>query len=198
MISPRNGDSKPTPVLQDLSRFKLPKRFRGRPAWVVQIWWIVQATAFAWSPQFAYCWRSFILRFFGAHIGRHVRIRASATITYPWNVTIGDYAWIGDGVVLYSLGKIDIGAHTVVSQRSYLCAASHDYTTVEFDIFASALRIGDQAWVAADVFVGPGVTIGGGTVVGARSSVFCDLPGGVIAFGQPARVIRSRISKGDS
>ena len=113
-------------------------------------------------------------------------------ITYPWKLSIGDHAWIGDDVVLYTLGQIAIGAHAVVSQRSYLCTGSHDYTRETFDIFARSIVIGAQAWLATDVFVAPGVEIGAGTVVGARSSVFKSLPAGVVASGSPAKVVRAR------
>ena len=99
---------------------------------------------------------------------------------------------MGDDVVLYTLGEITIGAHAVVSQRSYLCTGSHDYTRPSFDIYAKPIRIGEQAWLATDVFVAPGVEIGAGTVVGARSSVFKSLPEGVVAIGSPARVVGPR------
>jgi putative colanic acid biosynthesis acetyltransferase WcaF len=177
---------------QRLDHFRLPRGFRGRPALVVQLWWLVQGSLFAWSPQFMYAWRNFLLRCFGAHIGRQVLIRPSARLTYPWKVSIGDYSWIGDDVVLYSLGDIYIGTHTVVSQRSYICAGTHDYTSPTFDIQALPVRIGDQAWVATDVFVGPGVTIGDGCVIGTRSTVMQDLPPGKICYGTPARPVKDR------
>ena len=95
---------------QHLDRFSIPDNFRGRPAWQVQLWWIVQATLFGWSPQFLYAWRRFLLRSFGARIGKAVLVRPTARITYPWKVSIGDYSWIGDDVVLYSLDEIEIGS----------------------------------------------------------------------------------------
>jgi putative colanic acid biosynthesis acetyltransferase WcaF len=177
---------------QDLSSFRLPPGFRGRPGWVVQVWWLVQWFLFRPSPQVLYGFRRFLLRLFGARIGSHVLIRPTAQVTYPWKVSIGDHAWIGDEVVLYSLAEITIGAHSVVSQRTYLCAASHDTTRTSFDITASPIHIGEQVWLATDVFVAPGVTIGEGTVVGARSSVFHDLPAGMVCLGSPARPIRPR------
>ena len=177
---------------QNLSGFMLPPGFRGRPAWFVQLWWLVDALLFRPSPQFLYGWRRWLLRLFGARIGRGVIVRPSARVTYPWKLTIGDYAWVGDDVVLYTLGEITIGAHAVVSQRSYLCTGSHDYTRPTFDIFAKPIMIGAQAWLATDVFVAPGVEIGAGTVVGARSSVFKSLPAGVVASGSPAKVVRAR------
>lgn len=158
---------------------------------------MVQATAFRHSPQFAYGWRRWLLRAFGANIGRAVLVRPSATITYPWKVTIGDNSWIGDDVVLYSLGCIAIGRNTVVSQRSYVCAADHDHRVPSFPIRQRPVTIEDEAWVAADVFVGPGVRIGKACVVGARSSVFGDLPGDSLCLGHPARAVGPRCTHPD-
>lgn len=179
-------------MIQDLSRFRMPAGFRGRSAVVVQLWWLVQATVFHWSPQFAYGFRRWLLRCFGATVGRGVVVRPSVTITYPWKVSIGDHAWIGDDVVLYSLGEIEVGAHAVVSQGSYLCAADHDYTQPDFPIRSRRITIGAEAWVAADVFVAPGVTIGAGSVIGARSSVFKDMPPGMVCFGYPCVAVKKR------
>jgi len=185
--------SSPAPI-QDLRRFRVPPGFRGRGAAVVQLWWLVQATLFGLSPQIAYGWRRWLLRLFGARIGEGVLIRASARVTYPWKVAIGDHAWIGDQAVLYSLGEISIGANAVISQRCYLCTGSHDFTRPEFPIYAEPVSIGAEAWLATDVFVAPGVTIGRGTVVGARSSVFADLPEMMLCRGTPARPLRPRLS----
>ena len=180
-------------MIQDLSRFSMPPGFRGRSEVAVQLWWLVQATVFHWSPQFSYGFRRWLLRCFGAKVGRGVVIRPTVTITYPWKVSLGDYAWVGDDVVLYSLGEIEIGAHSVVSQSSYLCAADHDYTQPDFPIRARKITIGPEAWVAADVFVAPGVTIGQGAVIGARSSVFKDMPVGMVCFGYPCVPVTKRV-----
>lgn len=177
---------------QDLRKFQLPKGFRGRPGWYVQLWWLAQWFLFRPSPQVLYGWRRFLLRLFGAQIGRQVLIRPTAMVTYPWKLRIGDYSWIGDEVVLYSLGEISIGAHTVISQRSYLCAGTHDYTAPGFDITGLPIHVGEQVWIATDVFVAPGVVIGSGAVVGARSTVLDHLPGGMICYGNPASPIRTR------
>jgi putative colanic acid biosynthesis acetyltransferase WcaF len=182
------------PILQNLDSFRLPAGFRGRSAVVVQLWWLVQGTLFACSPQFMFGWRRWLLRLFGAKVGQNVLVRASAKVTYPWKVSIGDFSWIGDDVVLYSLGEIEIGNHAVVSQRSYLCAASHDYVQADFPIYGNKVCIGSQAWLATDVFVAPGVTIGEGAVVGARSSVFHDLPPMMVCVGSPARPIKRRLN----
>lgn len=175
--------------------FFVPKEFRGRSLLSVQLWWLVQASLFRWSPQFAKNYRVWLLRAFGAKVGRGVNIRPSVTITYPWKVSIGDYAWIGDDAVLYSLGEIEIGANAVVSQLSYLCAGDHDYSKTDFPIRSRKITVGAQAWLAADVFVAPGVTIGSGAVIGARSSVFKDMPAGMVCYGYPCVPIKARVSE---
>ena len=182
---------------QDLSRATVPPGFRGRPAWFVQLWWLVQSLLFHPSPQVFYGWRRFLLRLFGGRIGKGVLIRPSATITYPWKVTIGDWSWVGDQATLYSLGEITIGDNAVISQHSYLCAASHDYARPTFDLYAKAIRVEPEAWIAAHVFVGPGVTVGRGAVVGACSVVLEDVPAGMICAGHPMKVLRPRPFEAD-
>lgn len=177
---------------QNLNLFKVPPGFRGRPAWVVQLWWIVDSLFFKTSPQVLYGWRRFLLRSFGAHVGKGVLVRSSVKVTYPWKVSIGDHSWVGDDAVLYSLGVIKIGSHAVVSQKCYLCAGNHDYQTGDFQIFSSPVEIEDEVWLATDVFIAPGVKIGRGAVVGARSSVFKNLEGGWVYAGNPLKVIKKR------
>jgi len=179
-------------VYQDLSKFKLPVGFRGKSAVTVQLWWLVQATLFRWSPQFMFEWRNFLLRLFGAKVGQKVKIRPTAQITYPWNLEIGDYSWVGDDSVLYNLAKIKIGKNVAIAHRVYCCTGTHDYTRVSFDIQAFEIVIEDEVWLPNDIFIAPGVTIGRGTVVGARSSVWDDLPAGMICYGNPARPIKPR------
>jgi putative colanic acid biosynthesis acetyltransferase WcaF len=180
---------------QDLSKFILPKQFRGKPGWFVQLWWLVQAIFCNHSPQVIFGWRRFWYRLFGAKIGKGVLIRPSVKCVYPWKLSIGDHSWVGDDVSLYTLGEIEIGSDTVISQKCYLSTGSHDYTSPTFDIFAKKITIGNGVWLASDVFVAPGVTIGDGTVVGARSTVLHDLPGGMICYGNPAKLIKPRVMK---
>lgn len=177
---------------QDLNAFRLPAGFRGRPAWIVQLWWLVQGSVFRYSPQFMYGWRRWLLRCFGARVGRKVLVRPTVRVTYPWKVSIGDYSWIGDDVVLYSLGEIEIGSNAVVSQRSYICTGGHDHEEPAFSIFSRKVVIEDESWVATDVFVAPGVVIGAGAVIGARSSVFSNMPAGQVCLGSPARPSHAR------
>ncbi len=180
------------PRYQDLSRFRVPAGSRGRSAVFVQLWWIVQALLVRPTPQVMYGWRRFVLRLFGATIGKGVLIRSSAQITYPWKVEIGDHAWIGDHVELYSISDITIGRSAVVSQYSYLCTATHDHKDITFPLREAPIHIGDEAWIAAHCYLAPGVTIGAGAVAGARSVVLDDVPAEAIVVGHPARIVGKR------
>ncbi len=182
-----------TQKYQDLSRFVLPANFRGRSAWLVQIWWIVQDTLFRWSPQACYGWRAFLLRLFGARIGRNVRLRSTVRVTYPWKLEIAEDVWVGDDCTFYNLADISLGSDVALAHGIYLCTGLHDYTRVEFPISALAIRIDDEVWLTNDVFIGPGVTVGRGAVVGTRSTVLTDLPSGMVCFGSPAKPIRPRL-----
>jgi putative colanic acid biosynthesis acetyltransferase WcaF len=185
---------------QDLSRFRLPEGFRGRPAWFVQLWWLFEALLVRPSPQALYSWRRFAWRLFGAEVGRKVLIRPGARVTFPWKVAIGDYCWIGDNATLYSVAQITIGEHSVVSQESYLCAGTHDHCDRSFPLVPSPITVEPECWIAARAFVGPGVTIGRGAVVGACSVLLTDVPPATIVAGNPARrfaVREMRDIKGD-
>jgi putative colanic acid biosynthesis acetyltransferase WcaF len=180
---------------QDLSKFKVPADFRGKGKIYTQLWWCVDATLFKLSPKFMYGFRRELLRFFGAKIGVGVLIRPSARITYPWKLTVGDNSWIGDDSIIYNLGQIEIGSNVAIAHRVYLCTGFHEVDKVTFDIGAKPIVIEDEVWLPNDVFVGPGVSIGRGAVIGARSSVFSDMPEGMICYGTPAKPIKPRIVK---
>lgn len=165
---------------------------RGRPGWFTVLWWLVQETLFRWTPHPFDEMRAVLLRLFGAQVGKGVKIRPTARFYYPWHLQIGDRAWIGDEVNCYSLGRIAIGNQTVISQRTCLCTGSHDTADPHFGLIVRPIYIQSGVWVAAECFVGPGVTIGEGTVVGARSTVFRDLPAWMICFGTPCIPVKPR------
>jgi putative colanic acid biosynthesis acetyltransferase WcaF len=183
-------------ALVDLRKYDQRWFDRGRPGWFILGWWFVQAIAFPLTPHPLNAIRVGILKLFGARIGKGVLIRPTARFTYPWKVEIGDYSWIGDDVVLYSLDRIHIGQHCVISQKSYLCTGSHDIQDQAFGLKTAPITIGNGVWIAADCFIAPGVKIGSNTVVGARSSVFNDLPAQQICLGTPCRPRSLRKVKG--
>ena len=157
-----------------------------------QLWYLVEATLFRFSPRPCYRWRNWLLRRFGASVHPTARIRPTTTIEVPWHLTVGAHTVIGDSVILYCLGEITLGERVTVSQYTHLCAGTHDYTRADMPLLRPPITVGDDAWIATDVFVGPGVTIGAGTVVGARSNVFGDLPAWKVCVGSPARPVKER------
>lgn len=165
---------------------------RGRSGWFVLLWWLVQGSLFRFSLHPMYRWRNFLLRIFGAHVGKGVQIRSTATFTYPWKVTIGDYSWIGDHAEFYSLDHIEVGEHCVVSQHCYLCTGTHNIHDPKFGLTTKPIKISDGAWIASDVFVNPGITIGVMSIVAARSTVTRDVSSNEIHAGTPARFMKYR------
>lgn len=179
----------------DLRQYNQSWFDRGRPGWFVLLWWLVQAVTFPLTLHQLNGLRCWILRQFGAKIGKGVVIRPTVRVTFPWKLSIGDYSWVGDDVVLYSLDTIQLGSHCVVSQECYLCTGSHDLQDPAFGLHVAPIVIGNGAWVATDCFIAPGVTIGANTVVGARSSVLRDLPSGYVCFGSPCKPHHQRQMK---
>jgi putative colanic acid biosynthesis acetyltransferase WcaF len=173
--------------LIDLRKYDQSNFDRGRASWFIIFWWLIQAIAFPLSLHNFNSFRCWLLRLFGAKIGKNVLIRPTARFTYPWKVEIGDYSWIGDDVVVYSVDRIQIGSHCVISQKSYLCTGSHDIQTEAFSLITAPIKIGNGVWIATDCFIGAGVTIGANSVIGARSSVFRDIPSQQVAWGTPCR-----------
>ncbi len=151
------------------------------------LWGVVQSTLFGLSPKPCHRWRLMLLKLFGANVTSKSRVYPRVKIWAPWNLTMGDFATLGDDVDCYCVAQIIIGERSTVSQYSYLCGATHDHTNPKLPLVPKDIVIGADVWIAADVFVGPGVTIGDGVVVGARSSVFGDLPEWCVCVGTPAK-----------
>jgi putative colanic acid biosynthesis acetyltransferase WcaF len=156
------------------------------------LWEIAWCLFFRTSPRVCHGWRRFLLRRFGARIGRGVKVYPSGKVWAPWNLTMHDFASMGPNVDCYCVAPITVGAQTTISQYCYLCSATHDFEDPDFKLVAAPITLEDQVWVAADVFIGPGVTIHQGAVVGARASVFSDLPAWKVCLGSPARPVRDR------
>jgi len=144
------------------------------------------------SPRPCFAWRRGVLRLFGARVGSHVNIYSSTHLYMPWNVEIGDWTALGEDVLVYSLGKIRIGASVTLSYRSHVCAGTHDLNVPTLPLIKPPVTIEDGVWVGTDAFIGPGVTIGSGAIIGARAVVVKDVSPLDIVGGNPARTLGVR------
>ena len=156
------------------------------------LWQVAGLLLFRPSPWFWHAPRRALLRLFGAQVGKHVQIMPSVQIWAPWNLALGDDATVGAGVDLYDVDRIEIGAHATVSQRAFLCTATHDVDHPNMPLKTAPIRIGAGAWVCAEAYVHPGVAIGVDAVAGVRAVVLHDVPPGQIVGGNPAKFIRLR------
>ena len=132
------------------------------------------------------------MRCYGAKVGRHVHIYNSARIYFPWNFVIGDWSAVGEDALIYNLGLVTLGEKVTISHRAHLCAGTHDYTRPDLPLLKPPITVNDQAWICAEAFVGPGVTVGEGAVVGARAVVVEDVESWSVVAGNPARLLRKR------
>lgn len=158
------------------------------------LWAVVQATLFRWSPRFCHRWRVALLRCFGADIPVPglVRIYPTASVVFPWKLRLEAGVMVGPQVRLYNLAPITLRCGANLSQHVHLCAGSHDYRRWSMPLVAKPIVVGPNVWIAAEVFVGPGVTIGELAVVGARSVVIRDLPERKVCVGHPCRPVQDR------
>lgn len=137
-------------------------------------------------------WKITLLRFFGAKVHPKAVVYSTVRIYMPWNLEMDEYACLAPEVDCYNAAKIKIGAHTTVSQKTYLCTASHDITQSHNPLITAPIIIEDQAWIGASAFIGMGVTIGQGAVIGATASVYKDVAPWTIVGGNPAKFIKKR------
>lgn len=157
-------------------------------------WEVVWLLAFRPTPRWAlHGWRRWLLRRFGAQVGEGCRIAPSCRVWAPWNLVMGAYSALGDGVDCYSMDRIRIGSKVAVSQRSFLCTGSHDVRSLSRPLTTGPITIEDHVWIAAESMVHPNVTVHEGAVIGARSVVLQDMPAWSVCAGHPCQKIRDRV-----
>lgn len=178
----------------DLSKYK--NTFSRKNQIARLLWTIIWAIFARPLPRsFGNSWRIFLLRLFGAKIHKKAVIYSTVRIYMPWNLEMGAYSCLAPEVDCYNVNKIKIGAHSTVSQKSYLCGASHNITLTQNPLIHAPIIIEDQVWIGADAYISMGIKIGQGAVVGARACVYKDVEPWVIVGGNPAKFIKKRILK---
>lgn len=155
-------------------------------------WKIVWLIAARWTPPPAHRWRIALLRMFGAQVSWKAYIYPNVEIWAPWNLTIEDYGTLARSVVCYNIAPVSIGMRAVVSQGVHLCTGTHDYLDPAFPLTARPISVGRRAWVCADAFVGPGVSISDGVILAAAAVAYRNLEPWAIYTGNPAIFLRSR------
>ncbi len=155
-------------------------------------WAVCWALLAAWTPPPLYAWRRLVLVAFGARLARSAKVYGSARVWYPPNLRMEAGAVLGRRVTCYNVGAIALEAGAIVSQGAHLCGGTHAVDDPSFQLMGRAIVIGSGAWIAAEAFVGPGVTVGAQSVLGARGVAFSDLAPGMIYVGNPARPLRAR------
>jgi len=156
------------------------------------LWQVCWLLFFRPMPWIWHAPRRILLRLFGARIGRGVKIMPSVRIWAPWNLTVGDAASVAASVDLYNVAPIELGAHSTVSTRAFLCTATHEVDHANMPLVTASIRVGAGAWVCAEAYVHPGVTIGADAVAGVRAVVLHDVAPRQIVAGIPARLLRMR------
>lgn len=151
-----------------------------------------------WLTIWQLCWKRFyplriiLLKCFRARLSLYNEMAASTWIEMPWNLGVGKYSAIGPRVTIYNLGPITIGSNTVISQDSYLCGGTHDYTSPSMPLIKAPITVGNSVWICAGAFIGPGVSIGDGAVIGARAVITKDVEPWTVVAGNPAKVLKRR------
>ncbi|MDB5732344.1 MAG: CysE/LacA/LpxA/NodL family acetyltransferase [Variovorax sp.] len=179
----------------------LAKPLEGGPSFSLRhrifraVWGITWLCLAAWTPPPLHRWRRGVLQCFGAKLDRGARVYGSARIWYPPNLSMAAHACIGPGVHCYCMAPISLGERAIVSQRAHLCAGTHAIDDPDFQLVAKPIQIGPEAWIAAEAFVGPGVNIAAGSVVGARAVVLRDTEAWGVYTGNPAQCIKKRAFK---
>jgi putative colanic acid biosynthesis acetyltransferase WcaF len=165
---------------------------RGRSKLVEVIWYGTRCILFLTPLPFPSALKRILLRCFGAHIGRGVVIKPRVNIHFPWKLSLGDCAWIGEEVFILNFEPVTIGAHCCVSQRVFLCTGNHDYHQPSLPYRNQPIVVEDGAWIGAQTFVAPGVTIGSEAVIAAGSVVTHDQPACMVCAGNPSIPVRKR------
>ena len=175
----------------DLSKYR---NVLTRKHQMIRMLWSVVWTIFArpLPRSIGSGWKRFLLRLFGAKLASTAIVYSSAKIYYPANLIMDEYSCLASGVDCYNVALVKIGANTTVSQGAYLCTASHDISDSLNPLVTAHIIVKDQAWIATDAFVGMGVTVGQGAVIGARACVFKDVEPWTVVGGNPAKFIKRR------
>jgi len=159
------------------------------------LWYVINIVLFNTPIPFPSFLKRTILRIFGAEIGIGVVIKPSIRIKYPWMLSVGNHSWIGEGVWIDSLGKVDIGPNCCISQGAMLLCGNHDFSVSSFDLIVGDITLEDGVWLGAKSIVTSGVICHTHSVLSVGSVASKDLEAYSIYRGNPAVKTKSRTVK---
>ncbi len=159
-----------------------------------RVWRLIWVLFYRPSPWLMYRYRVWLLNVFGATVDRTAHPESSSFVEFPWNLTMGAQASIGEKSWIYCLDKIHIGKNTCVGQGCQLITGSHNYRSYNFEMITAPIIIGEGCWLTSNVTVLMGVEINDFVVVGVNSLVSKTIPKNSVAFGQPAKVHGKRFA----
>ena len=165
---------------------------RGRSKPVEVVWYFTRRVFFTTSFPWPSALKSALLRLFGARVGIGVVIKPRVAVHFPWKLAIGDHVWLGEEAWILNFEPVTIGSHACVSQRAFLCAGNHDYSSPDFRYRNAPISVGEGAWIGAQSFVAPGVDVGRECVVCAGSVVTTNLPEAMVCSGNPCQPVKAR------
>jgi putative colanic acid biosynthesis acetyltransferase WcaF len=157
------------------------------------VWIVTWTLAASWTPPPLHRWRVFLLNLFGADVHPNCHVYGSARIWHPKFLCMESRASLGPRSNCYCIAQVTLGERAIISQAATLCTGSHDVTDRQFQLTASPIVVEADAWVAAEAFVGPGVTVRQGAVLGARGVAFKDLEPWMIYVGNPCLILKPRL-----
>lgn len=180
-----------TPSRTNLSKYE---NRLGRKHQAVRMLWNILWTLTTWflPRSLGMGWKRSLLRMFGAKVHPTAQVYSSARIYYPANLTMEAYSCLADGVECYNVAPVTVGAHSTISQGTLLCTASHDITDSHHRLVTAPIMIEDQVWIGARAYIGMGVVVRQGAVVGATASVYKTVEPWTVVGGNPARFIKKR------
>jgi putative colanic acid biosynthesis acetyltransferase WcaF len=166
----------------------------GAPYWKQLFWYFIGSPLVE-----SYClpmstMKVWILRKFGASIGKQVRIKPGVKVKFPWRLTVGDFAWIGENTWIDNLAPVVIEKHVCLSQGVYLCTGNHNWNHPDFKLIPAPIYIQESSWIAAKSVIGPGVTVGKGAVLTLGAVTGRSLEPMIVYAGNPAQPIKKRLN----
>jgi putative colanic acid biosynthesis acetyltransferase WcaF len=175
----------------NLSKYTNSEYYPG-PKWKISVWYFVNMLFFVNSLNPLSGLKIFLLKLFGAKVGKGVTVKPGVNIKYPWLLEIGDYVWIGEQVWIDNLAKVTIQDNVCISQGAMLLCGNHNYKKSTFDLITGQVILETGSWLGAKSVVCPGVVLHSHAILAVGSIATTNLDAFGIYQGNPAVKIRDR------